>query len=68
MRASSRVLVAAVLAALASSCGESTPPPTPQVVAFTTDAISLLADDSLDVPAAVTMSNGSTGSPSLVSY
>lgn len=67
MRTSSRSLVAAV-AVLAAACGESTPAPTPQAVAFGSDAISLLADDSLAVPATVTMSNGAAGSPSLVSY
>lgn len=51
------------------SCRESTsPPPEPKSLAFSADAVALIADDSLAAGATLTMSDGSTGSSASISY
>ena len=50
------------------ACSESTTPPTPKSVAFATDAASIVADDALSLAATLTMSDGSVGPQSLITY
>ena len=65
----SRFLAVAAVILSTLSCSESTPPPTPTSLAFSSDAVNLLADDSAPIGATLTMSDGSTtGTSSLVSY
>ena len=63
-----QILIAAAGSALLVACSEATAPPEPKSVAFATDAASLVADDALPFAATVTMSDGSIGGQSLVSY
>jgi len=63
-----RMLARMTAGILLIACSESTAPPTPKSLAFATHAASIVADDSLPLPATVTMSDGSVGGPSLVRY
>src|SRR5689334_13402882 len=63
-----RMLARMTAGILLIACSESTAPPTPKSLAFATHAASIVADDSLTLPATVTMSDGSVGGPSLVRY
>ena len=63
----SRYFLIGVIAALIS-CKESTSPPVPQSVTFSTDAIALVADDSVVAGVTITMSDGSPGSSAPISY
>lgn len=66
MKHSTRLLIGAVAALI--SCRESISPPVPQSLAFNTDAVALIADDSLAAGATVIMSDGSTGSSLAITY
>src|SRR5689334_22371565 len=68
MRAFSSILTALTTSVLAVACSEATPPPTPKSVAFATHAASIIADDAFALPATVTMSDGSIGDASLITY
>ncbi|MFL5599547.1 MAG: Ig-like domain-containing protein [Gemmatimonadaceae bacterium] len=68
MRLFPRVLAATAASTVLIACSEATSPPTPKSVAFATEAASLVADDALALAATVTMSDGSTGPQSLITY
>ncbi|MFL5571838.1 MAG: Ig-like domain-containing protein, partial [Gemmatimonadaceae bacterium] len=68
MRLFPHVLAATAASTVFIACSEATSPPTPKSVAFATEAASLVADDALALAATVTMSDGSTGPQSLITY
>ncbi|MFL5482014.1 MAG: Ig-like domain-containing protein [Gemmatimonadaceae bacterium] len=68
MQSFPRMLASIAAGIVLVACSEATPPATPKSLAFGTHVASIIADDSLSLPATVTMSDGTVGGPSLVSY
>ncbi|HJP58617.1 MAG TPA: Ig-like domain-containing protein [Gemmatimonadaceae bacterium] len=62
------ILTTVSVGVVLTACSEATPPPTPKSVAFSTHVASMVADDALPLPATVTMSDGSAGDQSLITY